>query len=378
MIIVNNFHHQNTIGIIGATIDAQAFILEAKKLGISTYLLCDTDEESRQMFGMTETIVGSIEDKEIREEFLMAIDILVYFDGTLSAVDIDDVQRTVMIPQGADLIAITQDKVLQKTFLESLSINIAPYVTVIKTEDIKEGVRSIGYPAFLSRNQVVSETQKNYFIYEESDIEKVDSLLKHGTYVLESWIVSELDLSITAVKNGNGEIKLFPIGSMSYRDDSLRTLQVPTEIDTELAEEIERVTRVILNEIDFQGVVTIDFFVTPANVLYVGTIRPFPNIFSRYTKGRGNLSAVEAHLKAITSLPLPEQVIFDQTTIFVPFYSHQTNIIDESIGIQPDWDFTFYDSSTDEGMQTKDAIGHILIQTDEPKKTLKILRDLGI
>lgn len=376
--MVNNFNHQKTVGIIGATPDAQRFIVEANKLGFITILLCRTEKEAQRFFGVDKIIVGSLENERVRDEFIMAIDLLVYYDETINAVDIEEIKRTVMIPQGDDLLAIAQDQVLQKAFLESLSMNIAPYVTVVKPEDITEGLQSIGYPAVLTQNQWDSEARKNFFIYEESDIEEATSLLKYGTYVLESWITSEQQLSITAAKDSHGEVKLFPIVNMSYREDQLSNLFVSVDLNEELANEIRRVTHIILNEIDFRGVVSIDFFVTPADALYVGSIHAYPNILSRYTEHVSPVSATEAHVKAITSMPLPEKLTVDHTVIFVPFYKHQKEIIDELIMIEPEWDFTFYAISKQEGMQIKEAVGHIVIRTDAPREILTSLKDRGM
>lgn len=376
--MVNNFDHQTTIGIIGATPDAQQFVLEAKKLGLMTVLLCRTENEAKRMYGMDKTYIGSLENERIREEFIMAIDLLVYYDDTVNAVDIAELKRTVVIPQGDDLLAIAQDQVLQKAFFESLSMNISPYVTVVKPEDIEEGLKSIGYPAILTRNQSDVDAKKKFFIYEESDIEEATSLLKYGTYVLESWITSEQQLSITAVRNGQGNVILFPIVNMTYREDQLANLFISNDLDEELANEIHRITHIILNEIEFQGAVSLDFFVTPADALYVGSIQAYPNMLSRYTEQASDVSATEAHLKAISSMPLPEKLSIDYTVVFVPFYEQQKEIIDELIMTEPEWDFTFYTISKEEGMQIREALGHIVIRTDAPREIITSLKDRGL
>lgn len=379
MITVNNFNHQKTIGVIGANQDAQAFILKANKLGFETYVLCETEAEAVLIYGADKVIVGDLKNVIIQDEFLMAIDFLVYYDATINAGNIEDIQRTVVIPQGNELLSIVQDRVLQKAFLDSLSVNIAPYATIVKPEDIKQGIRSIGYPAVLRTNQVNNEgSTQSYFIYDESDIEQATSLLRHGTCVLESWIVSEDDLSITAVKTGNGELKLFPIVKKEFRNDRLANVQVMFDIDEEVANEIQRVTHVILENIEFRGVVTIDFAVTPAKALYVVSMCPHPNILSRFSEQTCNISAAQAHLRTIALLPLPEKIQVDQPYLFVPFYQEQTNSINELLTIQPDWEFTFYPIVKIEGMISKEPIGHLVIQTDVSKKMLNYLKEKGL
>ena len=374
--MIKNFNHQKTIGIVGAVPDSQAFVSEANQLGFETYLLCNTYEEAALVVEADQVFVGVFEDKKIQDEFLMQCDLLVYYDETLNAAEIEEAQKTVVVPQGDDLLSIAQDRVLQKAFLESLSVNIAPYITVVKEEDIEEGLRSIGYPAVLRTNQVNPESQKqSYFIYEENDIEKAASLLKYGTCVLESWIVSEQDLSISAVKTANGELKLFPIIKREYRKDRLFNVQVPVDLNEEIANEIERVTYVILENIEFRGVATIDLVLSPAEALYVGDIYPYPNILSRYSTQWCTLSTAEAHLRAIASLPVADKTDCQTPYVFVPFYADQKEMINELIAIQPDWKFTFYPITKKEEFNTQEAVGHILLKTENVKKTLALLKE---
>lgn len=374
--MIKNFAHQKTIGIVGIIPDSQAFILTANQLGFETYILCKTAEEASLVFGATKVFIGNLEEEHIRDGFLMQCDLLVYYDETLNATELKDLQKTVVVPQGDDLLSIAQDRVLQKAFLDSLSVNIAPYITVVKPEDIKTGIRSIGYPAVLRTNQVNPERRdQSYFIYEESEIEKAASLLKYGTCVLESWIVTEHELSISAVKTANRDLKLFPIVKKESHKNRLSNMQIPANIDQELADEIKRATHVILEQINFQGVATIDFMVTPANALYVGNIYPYPNILSRFTEGFCTISAAEAHLRAIASLPIPEEIECNAPHVYVPFYADQTDLINEWMLIQPDWKFSFYPITQTSEIDTQEAVGHILIETDDLKKTLAYLKD---
>lgn len=374
--MAKNFNHQKTIGIVGSSPDAQNFILEANRLGFITYHLCRTEEEMNAWFGADKEFIGVLDDEVIQEEFLMQCDLLVYFDYSLNSTQIEEARKSVVIPQGDDLLSIARDRVLQKAFKESLSVNIAPYETVVTQEDIKNGLRSIGYPAVLRTNYLnPDQNNQSYFIYEENDIEEASKLLKYGTCVLESWIVTDDELSISAVKTASGAIKIFPVVKKVYRNDRLSNVQVAAEIEQDIIDEIERVARLIVDNMNFIGAITIDFVVSPAQALYVGNIYPFPNAFSRYSEQNKVMSVVEAHLRAIASLPLPDEISNQQDYLYIPFYSDQVEMINKFITIYPDWKFTFYPVVKEEGLETKKAIGHIIIETTDRKKTLALLTE---
>lgn len=371
-----HFNHQKTIGVIGAVSDSQAFILKAKQLGFETYLLCETEEEASLMSGATKTFVGILNEEYIREEFLMACDLIVYYDETVDVNKMEEIQKTVIVPQGDKILSIAQDRVLQKTFLNALNVNIAPYITVVKPEDIQSGIHSIGYPAVLKTNQVNPESrQQSHFIFDEAGIEDASELLKYGTCVLEPWITTEKELSVSAVKSANGNIQLFPIVSKEYRNERLHNIQMPAELSQELEDEVNRVTKLIFENIEFQGVATIDFMITPADALYVGTIYPYPNLFSRVTSNSCSLSAEEAHLRAITSLPIPKNIYATGSYVYVPFYSDQIEKINDLLILQPAWKFSFYPVIFNKGIKTDEAIGDILIKTEDVTKVLSVLKD---
>lgn len=376
--MIRNFNHQKTIGIVGATPDAFEFILEANRLGFETYHLVRTEEERKTWFGADKQFVGTLDDISIHDDFLMKSDLLVYFDYSLSSDQIEEAQKTVVIPQGDDLLSIARDHVLQNAFKESLSVNIAPYETIVSEEDIKEGLRSIGYPAVLRTNYYDSENKKqSYFLYDESDIEEASKLLKFGTCVLESWIVTNYELSITLVKTAVDSLHLFPVVNKSYQNDRLSTVQSPVEMEQDIIDEIERVATLIAENIEFQGALTIDFIVSPAQALYVGSIHPFPNLYSRHLEGNEAMTVTEAQLRAITSMPLIEDFKDENEFVFVPFYASQKEIINELVLIYPSWNFTFYPVVKNRMQDNSEAIGHVVIQTWDMNKTLTLLKEKG-
>lgn len=372
------FSHQRTIGIIGVTPDSQAFILEANKIGFQTYLLAQNEEDAQLVSSADKVFTGSLDQSRIHDEFLMACDLLVYFDESINSSELEEIQKAIFVPQGDDLLSIVQDRVLQKAYLESLSMNIAPYATVVKPEDIQQGIRSIGYPAVLRPNQINPDSKDHaYFIYEESEIEEAAELLKYGTCVLESWLVSDRAFSISAVRTGTGELRLFPIVEREYRNNRLSSTHIPLDLDEELLDEMKRVARVILGDLAYRGVASIEFVVTPANALYVGVIHAYPNIHNRYSNVACSMSTTEAHLRAVTTLPIPHEIKTNSSHLFVPFYEDQIEMMDEMLTINPDWNFTFYPITKHRHTRNGEAIGHMIIETTDTERTLEMLKEKG-
>lgn len=376
--MINLFDHQKRIGIVGTSPEAANFITKANNLGFYTSQLCQKEEKYKVSANADKVFIGSIEDEKIHEDFVMQSDVLVYFDYSINSQQLEEVNKAVVIPQGEDLLTIARDRVLQNAFKESLSVNIAPFEIIVKKEDIVQAIPSIGYPAVLRTNFNQPEAKADlHFIYEEEDIEQASELLKYGTCVLESWIVSEHQLSISVVKAMSGHTQLYPIVQKNYRNERLTSIEKYETNDTEITDEIQRVARLLADNIPFIGAMTIDFIISPAQALYVGDIHPFPNSFSRYSEGKSCPSIVEAHLRAITSLPLEKVAPEVQDFIYLPIYTDQKHLVDEFLPVYPDWLFHFYPAVKADYLETDKEIGYIFIETNEFDRISEILKKRG-
>lgn len=365
-IMINFLKHQKTIGVIGKGLDADKFIIEANELGYETLQLIQETEQVIDVLHADKLFQGSLCDEKIQEEFVMATDLLVYFDHSLQAAELKKAQKAVVTPQGEDLLAIAQDRSLQKAFYESIGVNIAPYQMVVNKEDIYEAIPSLGYPAVLRRN-VIQEDEflDSHFIYEEADIEEASRLLSYGPAVLESWIVTEHQLAITAVKSATGEIQFYPIIEKHYKNERLAKIMKFEREDEELIGEIKKAAQLILANISFVGVISIEFVISPAQALYLGRIHPYPNILSRYTEGNPLYSSLQTHLRAVSSLPItelkPEAVDF----AYYPLYADQQEQINQAILAQPQGLFHFLPTIKKGAVDLDDEIGYFLTTNKE-------------
>ena len=367
--MVNFFEHQKTIGIVGSGPDVDNFIEAANGLGYYTHQLIPAEAELAGLIKADQLHRGSLMDSRIQESFLMESDYLLYFDFSISPAELEEAEKSLIISQGNELLAIAQDRSLQKAFYESIGVNIAPYEMIVTKEDISKALPSIGFPAVLRKN-VVQENEEldSYFIYEEADIEEASELLKHGPAVLESWIISEHQLALTAVKSNTGEVQLYPIVKKHYQNERLTKISPFEMKDTELVTEIKKAAELIVENISFVGVLSIEFIISPAQALYLGQIHPYPDLLSRYTDGNPLHSSLQAHLRAISLLPLgkndPKKIDFS----YHPLYADQKEAISQAIVEQGNGLFYFSPEVKAGTIDLDDEIGYYL--TDEKDWTL--------
>lgn len=363
-----------TIGIVGGGSVSRLMALAAKSLGYSVGIL-DPDKGCAAKSIADWHLRADFSNEEAFRDLAMKSDVVVYEMEAFDSDFVDMMKRTVPVPQGEDLLSVSQDRVLQKAFLESESINIAPYATIVSLEDIKEEIKSIGYPCVLKTNRVDERFKRHYVLYSEEDIEGAKKILHAGTCVLEAWIPKEYELCIAIAKDGNDSVVTYPIAETIYRNDELYQSISPARIHPEMAQEVERVARSIASRLDFVGVIAVELFATSTGSLYVNELVAHPHEAFHFTVEGTSLSQYEAHIRAICGMPLPESIETPKAAVTVPFHKEHKEVFYRQAQIKPDWFFHFY---LPQDEQTRDEWGHVTILTDRIDQTLGLLSDIDL
>lgn len=370
--MINWINPGSTIGIIGGGSVARLLGLSAKKLGYKVGIL-DPGEYCLAKSIADWHLKAELTNEQACLDLAMKSDVIVYESDAFPSHLVKKIKRTVSVPQGEELLSISQDRMLQKAFLESLRVNIAPFATIISLNDIREAVKSIGFPCVLKSNSTDERFKEHHVLFSEGDIDASADYLNQGTCVLEAWIHSEKEVCLALVKNKNGELSTFAITEMKYKDDQFYRSIAPVQIESEMEQEINRIGRVIAEELDFVGVMAVEVFSTESGALYVNEIVAHPHRAFHYTFDFPNNSQYEALIKAVTGWPVNVSSRLTDTVVMNLIRADQKEWMYTQAQIKPDWLFTFYDNVSESGTS---EFGHIVIPTKQVNKTLAQLADI--
>lgn len=362
----------STIGIIGGGSVARLLALSAKQLGYHVGVL-DPNAHCLSACVADWQIVAELSDEPASLDLAMKSDVVVYESDAFPSRLIEGIKRTVPVPQGEELLAVSQDRMLQKAFLESVRVNIAPFATIVSLDDIKEAVNSIGYPCVLKSNSTDERFKEHHVLFNEEDIGASEPFLSQGTCVLEAWIPSEKEVCLALVKNSEGEISSLAITEMKYKDDVFHQSIAPAQLEAEVEQEIKRIGHVIAEKLDFVGVMAIEIFSTVSGALYVNEIVAHPHRAFHYTFNYPHFSQFEALIKAVTGWPVRVTDRLHDTMVMKLIRKDEEDLTYTQAQIKPDWLFTFYDNVTG---QESSEFGHIVVPTKQLKKTLEQLSDI--
>lgn len=362
-----------TIGIIGGGQLGRMLTLAAKEMGYFVGIL-DPEKNCPAAQVADWQIVAKFNDYTALQELAFRTDVVTYEFENVDVDAISKIEHLVSLPQGSELLSITQDRLLEKAYLEENNINIAPYATIIDLNDISASLDGIGFPCVLKTIRGGYDGKWQVVLYSEEDIPKCEVLLKTGICVLEAWIPFERECSVMVARNEAGEIRVFPVVENLHRNNILHETIAPARVSNEISEEVERVATVIAKKLNLIGVLGIEMFLTSSGSLYVNELAPRPHNSGHYSIEACSFSQFDLHIRAICGWPLPEVKLLSKAVMVNILGEHIEDSLFQIL-FKPEWHFHYYGKSL---ARLGRKMGHITILTENIERTLETIEDTGI
>lgn len=361
------------IGIVGGGQLGKMMALSAKEMGFRIAVL-DPSVDCPAAQVADWHLLAEYNDLEALEELANRSEVVTYEFENVDVDSLVHIQPLVDIPQGTDLLAITQDRLLEKSFLESNNIVIAPYATIVSPTDIQDAIDGIGYPCVLKTTRGGYDGKGQYVLYSPSDLAPSMNLLKEGTCVLEAWIPFEKEISVLVSGNGQGDIETFPVGENIHRNNILHETIVPARVDDEVIEEAQRIARLIAKEVNLAGTLAVEMFLTNNGGIYVNELAPRPHNSGHYTIEACSFSQFDTHIRGICGWSIPTIELLSDA-VMVNIMGDEIFETMDFVTEKMNWHFHYYGKT-----EAKPArkMGHITILTDDIFETLEEIYQTSI
>lgn len=363
----------NTIGIIGGGQLGRMMALAAKAMGYRIIVLDPTaDCPAAQV--SDEQIVADYDDKVALRELSEKADVVTYEFENIDYDALKMTQNLVSVPQGSELLSITQDRILEKAYLESANINIAPYAVIVDKEEIESEIKSIGYPAVLKTAQGGYDGKGQVVLHDANDIDTAARLLRYGSCVLEAWIPFEKEISIVVARNLDGQVETFPVAENVHVNNILHTTIAPANVTNDVHEEAEEIAKKLADVLQLCGVLAVEMFVTNSGAIYVNELAPRPHNSGHFTIEACSISQFTQHVRAIVGLPLVKPELL-KPAVMINILGQHVEAVNEHMAEYPQW-FVHYYGKKEAKINRK--MGHITVLTDEPNAILSEIEETQI
>ena len=292
-----------TIGILGGGQLGRMLTLEAKRMGYRVVALEPLPNSPTGQIA-DEQIVAAYDDMRAIGELGARSDVVTYeFENiALASVQALENDRRLVRPD-ANVLRITQERILEKTFVRSCGIGTADFAPIATLADLGVAIETIGFPAVFKTTLGGYDGKGQWIVRDEHEAADAFAEARGRALICEKMIPFEKELSIICARNAVGEIVTFPVAENIHDAGVLATTIVPARVSNDVARRVRESAETIARKLDIVGAFAIEYFLA-GDTLLVNEIAPRVHNSGHYSLDATQISQYEAHVRAICDLPL--------------------------------------------------------------------------
>ena len=299
-----------TIGILGGGQLGRMLALAASRLGLRVHVFAP---ESGPAFDVcTRHTIAAYEDEAALTAFAQAVDVVTYEFENVPARTASVLNVTRVVRPGADALARTQDRLVEKTFLNNLGIPTAPFHQVDDAGGLARGVAQLGRPSILKTRRFGYDGKGQALVREGSDLAVIYRSLGAKPCILEGVVPFVKEVSVIAARGINGAFAAWDVCENTHDHHILSVTRAPAAISEQSAVEAMEMAKTIADALDYVGVIAVEMFLVEdkkadgAKVerLVVNEIAPRVHNSGHWTIDGAVTSQFEQHIRAICGWPL--------------------------------------------------------------------------
>jgi len=226
----------------------------------------------------------------------------------VSADSLASLAATTYVAPAAAGVSIAQDRIAEKGFFVTCSlasgVQPAPHKTIASAEDIA-AISDDLLPGILKTVRMGYDGKGQVRVRNIAEVQAAFADMGGVTCLLEKMLPLAYEVSVLVARGADGAAVVYPIAENVHRDGILFTTTVPSNhLSDEIASKAQKAALEIIAQLDYVGVLCIEFFVLTDGSLVVNEMAPRPHNSGHYTIDACITSQFEQQVRAMARLPL--------------------------------------------------------------------------
>jgi 5-(carboxyamino)imidazole ribonucleotide synthase len=294
-----------TLGVLGGGQLGRMFVLQARTMGYRVMVL-DPDPGSPAGQMADVHLRAAYSDPHALDQLAAGCAAVTTEFENVPAEALERLERSCRVRPPVKAVAVAQDRISEKSFLERAGLHTAPFHPVRNEEELRAAVRTVKLPALLKTSRLGYDGKGQAPIERPEEAAAAYAAVGGVECVLEERLALETELSVVLARGDDGAIATFPVGENRHRDGILETTVVPARVPRRTADEALATARRIADALEYVGVLGVEMFVANGGRVYVNEIAPRPHNSGHYTLDACSADQFEQQLRALCGLPLAE------------------------------------------------------------------------
>ena len=299
-----------TIGILGGGQLGRMLTLEAKRMG---YRVVTLEPLPNSPCGQVadEQIVAAYDDLRAIGELGARADVVTYEFENIPLESVRALENDGrLVRPGGEVLRITQDRILEKTFVRDAGCTVAPFAPVDDAASLGAAIAAIGFPAVIKTARGGYDGKGQWVVRDEAEAYAALAAARGVALIYERFVPFDLEISVISARGSDGSIVSFPVTENRHDHGVLATTIVPARIPPAVAARAVATTERVGAQLGIIGTYCIEFFVK-GDEIFVNEIAPRVHNSGHYSLDATQISQYEAHVRAICDLPLVQPKLFE-------------------------------------------------------------------
>lgn len=294
----------STLGILGGGQLGRMLSQAASRLGFNVVIL-DPEENSPAGRVSQGQIVAAYDDPTALMVLGQTCQAVTFEFENVPATSVERlVEGGAVVAPGPRALAVAQDRVEEKTFLNGVGATTVDFAAVDSLDDLLTGLERLGTPAVLKTRREGYDGKGQIWVRSATMAADAWSAVGQRPSVLEAKAPFVRELSIIAARGRDGAIAVYPLGENIHKGGVLKTTLAPAAVDARTEKRAKAIAKAVLEGLDYVGVLGVELFDLGDGRLLVNEIAPRVHNTGHWTQDGCVCDQFEQHIRAIAGWPL--------------------------------------------------------------------------
>lgn len=203
----------------------------------------------------------------------------------------------------ADAVAATQNRNVEKAFIERAGVPVAPHARVASEADVAALPAEL-FPGILKTASLGYDGKGQARVANVEETLEAFRAFGGVECVLEKRLALKLEVSVIVCRGLNGATKTFPVSENVHRNGILAVSVMPARIDDATANRAREYAGRIAEALDYRGVLCVELFILEDGSILANELAPRPHNSGHATIDACVMSQYEAQVRVMAGLPL--------------------------------------------------------------------------
>jgi 5-(carboxyamino)imidazole ribonucleotide synthase len=247
---------------------------------------------------------GDWDDEASLRAFARTVDVVTLEFENVPLAAMKVLEPLVPLFPSARVLRIAQDRFEEKTFLNAIGVETAPFAPIATIEHLADSLAFFDAPAILKTRRMGYDGKGQVRVTGLVEAGEALAAFKGRAMIVEQVIPFQTEISVIIARGRDGSVKAYDPVENTHESGILRRSMVPATVSPEIAQNAVAIATQVVERIGHVGVMGVEMFVTQDGRILVNEIAPRVHNTGHWTLEACSISQFEQHMRAVCGWPL--------------------------------------------------------------------------